>query len=66
LERVCEAQENRFVSAARFTDQDCVWRESFEPGEDGLFCIGEALGWRRVREVEVEFGDINAEIRLHR
>ena len=41
-------------------------RERFEPEEDRLFCIGESFDWRSVREVEVEFGDIDAEIRLHR
>jgi hypothetical protein len=63
---VRQAQEESFVSAARFTDQDRLWRERLEPGEDGLLGIGEALGRRRVREVEVELGDIDAEVRLHR
>ena len=53
-EGVRQAQEESFISAARFTDQDRLWRERFEPGEDGLLGIGEALGRRRVREVEME------------
>ena len=61
---VRQAQEESLVSAARFTDQDRLWRERFEPGEDGLLGVGETLCWRRVREVEVELGNIDAEIRL--
>ena len=59
-------REQSFVSAARFTDQDRLWREGLEPGEDGLLGVGEALCWRGVREVEVELGDIDAVVRLHR
>lgn len=65
-ESVRQAQEESFVSAARFTDQNRLWRERFEPGEDGCLRVGEAICRRRVREVEVELGDIDAEIRLHR
>ena len=66
VESVRQTQEESFVSTARFTDQDRFWRERFEPGEDGLLGVGQALCWRRVREVEVELGNIDAEVRLHR
>jgi hypothetical protein len=54
MESVRQAQEESFVSAARFTDQDRLWRERFQPGQNGLLGVGEAHCWRRVREVEVE------------
>ena len=66
VESVRQAQEESFVSAARFTDQDRLWRERFEPGKDGFLGIRDSLCWRRVLEVEVELGDIDAEVRLHR
>jgi len=55
-----QAQEESFVSAARFTDQNRLWRESFEPGKDGLLGIGQTLGRCRVRKVKVELGNIDA------
>jgi hypothetical protein len=65
VDSVRQAQKESFVSAARFTDQDRLRRERSQPGEDGLRGIGEALCWRGVREVEVELGNIDTEVRLH-
>lgn len=61
-----QAQEESFVSAARFTDQDRLRRKRFKPREDSLLGVGDAIGRRRPREVEVELGNIDAQIRLHR
>jgi hypothetical protein len=57
--------EEGFVSATGFADEHGVSGKGFEEGADGFFSVGDLVGLAVVMDVEVEFGDVDADVGFH-
>jgi len=64
--RVSQGKEQEFITAAGFTDQEDVGGQRFDPGAQGGWRVGNTLGSVEMMDVEMEFGDVDTEIGLHR